>query len=222
MTDRAYKTLEEQIVTLGLRPGAVLSENALMGELGFGRTPIREALQRLERESLVTILPRRGVLVSEVNPQKQLLVLEVRRELERLLARAGALRATPSERARFLEIARAMDAASRNKDDLNFMRLDNALNVLVSQAAHNEYASRAIRLINGLSRRFWYLHHSQTGDLPLCARLHAQFARSIAGGDPAGAARAADKLVDYVEEFTRATVSSNGLTRGTRRKRGTG
>lgn len=222
MTDRAYKTLEEQIVTLGLRPGAVLSENALMGELGFGRTPIREALQRLERESLVTILPRRGVLVSEVNPQKQLLVLEVRRELERLLARAGALRATPNERARFLEIARAMDVASRNKDDLNFMRLDNALNVLVSQAAHNEYASRAIRLINGLSRRFWYLHHSQTGDLPLCARLHAQFARSIAGGDPAGAARAADKLVDYVEEFTRATVSSNGLTRGTRRKRGTG
>ena len=80
-TDQAYSVLEEQIVTLRLAPGAVWSETRLAGELGFGRTPVREALQRLARESLVLILPRKGILVAEINPRKQLLVLEVRREL---------------------------------------------------------------------------------------------------------------------------------------------
>ena len=68
LTDQAYVRLEELIVTLQLEPGAVLSESVLSRDLGFGRTPIREALQRLAREGLVTILPRKGVLVSEVNP----------------------------------------------------------------------------------------------------------------------------------------------------------
>ena len=58
----------------------------------IGRTPIREALQRLAREGLVTILPRKGILVSDINPRNQLLVLEVRREIERMLSRASAER----------------------------------------------------------------------------------------------------------------------------------
>ena len=89
LTEQAYRQLEEEIVTLRLEPGEFLSEYALATSLEIGRTPIREALQRLAREGLVTILPRKGILVSETDPRKQLLVLEVRRELERLLARLG-------------------------------------------------------------------------------------------------------------------------------------
>ena len=99
LADRAYNQLEELVVTLRLEPGAVLSEGVLASELGFGRTPIREALQRLAREGLVVILPRKGILVSEINPRKQLLVLEVRRELERLMARRAAVRQTEEEKA---------------------------------------------------------------------------------------------------------------------------
>ena len=210
-TDQAYNVLEEQIVTLRLEPGAVLSETRLASELGFGRTPIREALQRLARESLIVILPRKGILVAEINPRKQLLALEVRRELERLMARAGAMRATAAEKARFLEIAAGREQAARDNDDISFMRYDHALNVLVSQAAHNEYASRAMGLLHGLSRRFWYMHYKEAADLPLCARLHAQLARRIAKGNPEEAARASDQLVDYAETFTRATLNSGAL-----------
>ena len=71
LTDRAYRELEELIVTLQLEPNAVLSETALSQDLGIGRTPIREALQRLARDGLVMIRPRKGILVSEINPQKQ-------------------------------------------------------------------------------------------------------------------------------------------------------
>jgi DNA-binding GntR family transcriptional regulator len=207
LMEQAYRAIEEQIVTLRLKPGEILSEQLLSMTFNIGRTPIREALQRLAREGLITVLPRKGILVSDLNPRNQLLVLEVRRELERLLSRAGAERATGEQRQYLLEIARGMDQAAKTNDDIAFMRLDRVFNQLMIEAAHNDYAARAMKLMQGLSRRFWYMHYREAADLPLCARLHANQARAIAKGDAQAAARASDKLMDYVEAFTRATVS---------------
>jgi len=207
LTEQAYRQVEEQIVTLRLQPGQFLSEQALAAGLAIGRTPIREALQRLAREGLVVILPRKGILVSETDPRKQLLVLEVRRELERLLARLGAQRASGEQRARYRQIADGMDRAARSNDDIAFMRLDRELNLLMSEAGHNDYAARAMRLLHGHSRRFWYLHYKTAADLPLCARLHAAQARAIAAGEAKRAEEATDRLIDYTETFTRATVA---------------
>ena len=206
LTEQAYNRLEEMIVTLSLAPGAVLSEQALSLLLGIGRTPIREALQRLGHEGLVRVLPRKAIIVTDTDPNRQLLVLEVRRELERLLARASAERATAAERRRFQAIADGMEAAARTSDDIAFLRLDRELNALLAEAAHNEYASRSMRFLNGHSRRFWYLHYKQAADLPKCARLHADEARAIAKGNVTRAMAASDKLIDYVETFTRTTV----------------
>jgi DNA-binding GntR family transcriptional regulator len=207
LTEQAYREIEERIVTLQLKPGEFLSEYALSESLRIGRTPIREALQRLAHEGLVTILPRKGILVSETDPRKQLLVLEVRRELERLLCRAGAQRATDEEREKFRTLADGMRRAGKANDDIQFMRLDRELNVLISEAAHNAFASRAMQLLHGHSRRFWYLHYKQAADLPLCAKLHADQARAIADGDVAKSAQASDRLIDYTATFTRATVA---------------
>lgn len=206
LTERAYRLIEEQIVTLRLKPGEVLSEQALSTTFKIGRTPIREALQRLAREGLITILPRKGILVSDINPRNQLLVLEVRREIERLLSRAGAERATEAQRAQLREIAQGMERAGKANDDIAFMRLDRELNRLMIEASHNDYAARSMKLLQGLSRRFWYMHYREAADLPLCARLHANQARAMAQGASEAAARASDKLMDYVESFTRATV----------------
>src|SRR5262245_24955797 len=207
LTEQAYRVIEEQIVTLRFKPGDVLSEQLLSATTKFGRTPIREALQRLAREGLITILPRKGILVSDINPRNQLLVLEVRREIERLLSRAGAERATKEQREQLLEMAQGMDRAAKSNDDISFMRLDREFNLLMIDAAHNDYAARSMKLLQGLSRRFWYMHYRQAADLPLCVRLHANQARAIAQGNVEAAARATDKLMDYVENFTRATVS---------------
>jgi DNA-binding GntR family transcriptional regulator len=207
LTEQAYRLIEEQIVTLRLKPSDVISEQMLSATFKIGRTPIREALQRLAREGLITVLPRKGILVSDINPRNQLLVLEVRREIERLLSRAGAERANQQQRDQFTEIAQGMDRASKRNDDIAFMRLDRELNRLMIEAAHNDYAARSMKLLQGLSRRFWYMHYRDAADLPLCARLHANQARAIARGDGEAAARATDKLMDYVENFTRATVT---------------
>lgn len=194
---------------LELRPGSAVSEAMLSQRLGIGRTPIREALQRLARERLVQILPRRGVIVSGIDVKAQLRLLEVRRELERLVARSAARRATAAERERFAAIAKGFERAARQSDDVSFLRIDREFNELCLVAARNEFAETAMGLMNSLSRRFWYLHYRQAADLPETAKLHADIARAVAEGDEAAAAKASDALLDNIETFTRSTVSTD-------------
>ena len=151
-------------------------------------------------------MPRRGVIVSEINVSAQLRLLEVRRELERLLACSTTQRATQEQRQQFLKIAAAMDQAARQSDDIAFMRLDRALNRLLLEAAGNEFGAAALGLLNGLSRRFWFAHHRRGADLPKTARLHAAVARALAENDPEAAGAASDKLMDYIGQFTRRMV----------------
>ncbi len=183
-----------------------MSESELAARLGIGRTPIREALQRLAREGLVSILPRRGILVTEINVKRQLRLLEVRRELERLIARSAARRATDDERALFADLADRFEKSARVNDDVAFMRTDREFNTLCSVASHNEFAAGAMSLMHSLSRRFWYIHYKQAADMPLTAKLHADIARAIAMGGEERAAAATDKLLDVIEKFTRDTT----------------
>lgn len=206
LTDHAYRLIEEEIVTLALAPGAVVSEATLSVRLGIGRTPIREALQRLAREHLVSILPRRGIVVSGIDVVKQLRLLETRRELERLLVRSAARRASRAEREAFSALAAGMNAAAAAADDLGFMRHDRSFNLLLLEAGGNEFAASAMGLMNGLSRRFWFAHHQAMADLPLTARLHAAIAQSIADGASDAAAAASDALVDYIESVARRAI----------------
>jgi DNA-binding GntR family transcriptional regulator len=165
-------------------------------------------LQRLAREGLVMILPRRGIVVSEINVGRQLRLLEVRRELERLIARSAARRATEAERGRLRELAGRFETAAQANDDVTFMRTDREFNSLCSEASHNEYAAGAMSLMHSLSRRFWYFHYKQAADMPLTAKLHADIARAIASGDADRAAKASDRLIDVIEKFTRSTTES--------------
>lgn len=207
LTDDAYTGLEELIATLELAPGSAVSEAMLSRRLGIGRTPIREALQRLRHERLVSILPRRGVIVTDIDVNRQLRLLELRREVERLVARSAARRATPEQRAKFSELAERFEASARRSDSIAFMRVDRTFNELCLQAARNEFATSTMGLMQSLSRRFWYYHYKQSASLPETAKLHADIARGIAAGDEERAAKALDRLLDNIERFTRATVS---------------
>ncbi len=208
LTDLAYQRIEEDIVMLQLQPGTIVSEAQLSERVGIGRTPIREALQRLAHAGLVVILPRRGILISEIDIRAQLQLLEVRRELERLVAGNAADRATMAEKERFRGIADEMQRAAETDDDRSFLRLDRELNDLSVDSARNGYAAKAMQLMQPLSRRFWFIHYQEVADLPLCARLHAEVARAIGDGDRERARAASDRLLDYIETFTRATLDT--------------
>jgi DNA-binding GntR family transcriptional regulator len=197
------------IVRLELPPGQSVSEALLSERLHIGRTPIREALQRLAREGLVRILPRRGIMVTDINVKAQLRLLELRREIDRLVARCAARRATEFERARFLELAQAFERAARRDDDVTFLRIDREFNELCLRAARNEFADTAMAAMAGLSRRFWYVHYKQAADMPVTAKLHAAVARAIARAAEAAAAEASDALLENIEAFTRTTLSTD-------------
>lgn len=209
LTDLAYEMLEEAIVTLRLPPGAAVSEQQLAEMTGIGRTPIREAIQRLAREHLIVVLPQRGLLVAQIDFNKQLKLLETRREIERLVCRSAARRATDPERKRFADLAQEFVRAAAKNDDVAFIRADREFNELSLTTARNEFAEGAMRMLHGLSRRFWYLHYKQTPDMPEMARLHAAVATAIAKGDVQGAGEALDRLVDNIEAYTKSTVLSD-------------
>ncbi len=186
-----------------------MSEAQLSNFLGIGRTPIREAIQRLSREHLVTIVPKRGIFISDLNTEKQLRVLETRRELERLICKKAAKRANPSERKEFERLAKEFRKAAKDKDDVLFRRIDKELNDLTVQAARNEFAAAAMSPLHGMSRRFWFGNFHHFAGVTEMANLHGTLAAAIAKGSESEAGKALDALIDCVENLTRKTFNNS-------------
>lgn len=206
LSEQAYEKLEESIISLELAPGEILIESFLAKELDIGRTPIREALQKLEGTGLVVILPHKGTLVSEINLFKQLQLLELRQALEPLMVRSAAIRSTKEQKAFFEEIANKMERAVESKDNISFMYYDNSLHLLVSQAANNEYFSRTMEIYHSLCRRFWYLHYKDSTDISCSGDLHINLARELVIGDADKAVTANNILLRHLFEFSLSTL----------------
>lgn len=204
--DQAYEALEELIVTATLPPGSLWSEAGLSERTGIGRTPVREALQRLAADHLVVLLRRHGIKITEVEVGNQLLVLEARRELERLVSVAAARRATAEEREAHVAGARELHEIGEARDPIRYLRVHFALKKFTCACARNPYAARALSPLHALSRRFFYVHRERFGDLTEVARVHADLALAIGRGDEAGAAAACDAMTDYAVEFTRRII----------------
>ncbi len=205
---QAYRVLEEMIVTLELAPGSRISENSVSRILGFGRTPVREAMQRLAREGTLRIMPRAGAIVSEINVSDQFRLIEVRRELERIIAGRAARNADGPTRAIFDQLAVNFDRAATDNDKSIFIATDREFNQLIVTTADNKYALLAMAPIQAQTRRFWFLHFKKFGDLARVSNLHAAIARAIARNDVDAARRGSDDLIQYVEEYTRRTLEA--------------
>lgn len=197
LSDLAYRRLEEAIVTLSLRPGAVLTEAQMIELVGVGRTPVREALIRLAQQGLVEILPRKGVAVTAIDAIDVMAALDAREVLERLIAVEAAKRAGPGERSAILAKARAMRDAAQGDDVNAYMRLDKELDMLVAAAARSPYASRAVEPLQALIRRAWYFFDRQVDLLP-AAQHHVILAQALVAGEPAVAAEASDALMHHL------------------------
>lgn len=206
LTEEAYHRLEEMIVTLELGPGELVSESILSKKLDIGTTPIREALQRLARDYLVRILPRRGVVVTSVDVRLQMQVLETRRELDRLTARLAARRGSPAQLAAFAELAGEIERATPEVEAHVFLRLDAEMNRLAAEAARNRITSDALSPLHALSRRFWFYYRRDFDDYATTAQRHADLARAISTGDEDAAAAASDRLLDHLVAFAKATL----------------
>ena len=196
LAEQAYRHLEEQLVTLVLAPGELVGEKDLVESAGIGRTPVREAIQRLSAEGLLQVLPRRGLMVTPLRRSDLIQIIEARRVLERLMVVKAAERATPDQRQALLMLAAHLDTAG---DDLDvFFRLDQRLDELLEAACNNRYLVQALTAMHSQCRRLWYLHRNSL-NLPRSAQLHGGLARAVANQNGAGAIRALDEIITILE-----------------------
>jgi DNA-binding GntR family transcriptional regulator len=196
LAEQAYRLLEEQLVTLKLAPGELIAEKDLMDKAGIGRTPVREAIQKLSAEGLLQVLPRKGLMVTPLRRSDLTRIIEARRVLERLMVVKAAERASPDQRQALRILAMHLEAAD---NDLElFFRLDQRLDELLEVACDNSFLVKALTAMHSQCRRLWYLHRKRL-NLPLSAQLHGGLARAVADGDGAGAIRALDEIITILE-----------------------
>ena len=198
LAEQAYTLLEQKLVTLQLQPGAVVSEGDLIEMTGIGRTPVREAIQRLAQQELFQVMPRKGLLVTPVSRSGMLNILETRKPLERLVVHKAALNAKDEQRGSLSAIARQLATSYERFDD--FLRLDHELDVLLDECAGNPFAATALAPLRSHSRRFWYFHRAQI-QLSDAIASHAQLARLVARRDYHGAQKASDSIIGVLERL---------------------
>ncbi len=214
LADRAYGILERKIITLELAPGQVISEAMLMQELGMGRTPIREALQRLAKEHLVVILPRRGIVVADVSVPGARQLYEFREVVEGFIARQAAERATPAERDEMRRLREETLRAARTGDTAAFIECDRRFHRRLAAIARNVYAEDTIGRLHNLSLRFWYMYYREFGGVLEAARVHARVMAAVARADGETAELAMRELVAEAGRLAREAIDPAGRADG--------
>lgn len=204
--DVAYDAIESMIVTLQLKPGMPIVESDLIELTGLGRTPLREALMRMSSNGLILQLPRRGLIISDIEAGEHITLIETRRVLERLIAFSAARRATPQHRTNILLCAEQMTLAAKHADLTEYMAADQALDHLIHEACRNPSAVAAVIPLVIKCRRFWYAFQHE-GDIKEGARCHMQLAKTIANNQEDLAIKAADELMDYLDLFARKVIN---------------
>ncbi|HKW06702.1 MAG TPA: GntR family transcriptional regulator [Candidatus Dormibacteraeota bacterium] len=197
--EQAYLRIRERIVCLDMPPGSVVNEARLREELGIGRTPIREALQRLARENLVKSIPHRGTFVTDVNITDLARITEVRVVLEGHAARLAAERMTAADRESIEQLVRVLETGLVS-DQRRLMELDQQIHLAVYKATRNTFLESTLERYFNLSLRLWYLVLDSEVRLREAVDEHVDLLRAILAGDKD---RAEDIMRRHVIGFER-------------------
>jgi DNA-binding GntR family transcriptional regulator len=210
LADQAYLQMREAIISVDLAPGTVLREDELVRWAGVGRTPVREAIQRLVRDGFVTVIPRRGTLVSEINITDLAGIYEVRAHLESWAARLAAERAGAQERAIARELIAELEALRSEDGYEPLLTLDRRIHRFAYACARNEFLAETLDQYHNLSLRILNVamkrYPSLTPSLDAVVHDQRKLLEAIVGGDGAAAERAAAQHVLRFEGEIRRVI----------------
>jgi DNA-binding GntR family transcriptional regulator len=192
LAGRAYETVRSMLVLLDIRPGEPINDAALAAELGVGRTPMREALKRLETDHLVITYPRRGTFATVVDFTELSAISDLRQLLEPHAARRAAAHATPALRTEMRAAAERVRGLSLvDGDRRSFLDADMAVHRLIYRATGNPHLEDVLVRYDNLATRIWCLVIDKVPDLAQHIRDHAQLLEAIADGEEDAAAELA-------------------------------
>jgi len=203
LADRAYLAIRDQLIMLDIQPGEPIDDDQLAKTLGVGRTPVREALKRLEGDRLVVSYPRRGTFATGMDIADLAYISEIRLQLEPLAARRAAERAPRTTRAELDELAVRVEAVDvARADRTQVMRWDLSVHRAIYRAANNPHLEDVLIRYDNLATRIhcMFLERLSTLDMQVVAE-HVALLRAIAAGE---ADRAEDLAREHVLGFERA------------------
>ena len=203
LADRAYLAIRDQLIMLDIQPGEPIDDDQLAKALGVGRTPVREALKRLEGDRLVVSYPRRGTFATGMDIADLAYISEIRLQLEPLAARRAAERAPRTTRAELDELALRVEAVDIVRADrTQVMRWDLSVHRAIYRAANNPHLEDVLIRYDNLATRIhcMFLERLSTLDMQVVAE-HVALLRAIAAGE---AARAEELAREHVLGFERA------------------
>ena len=206
LRDVVFNTLRQAILTGELKPGERLMEIHLANRLGVSRTPIREAIRKLELEGLVIMIPRRGAEVAQITEKSMKDVLEVRRTLDALSAELACERISPEEEEALKKACQDFEAAVKTKDTKAIAKADVALHDIIAAATGNQ---RLIQLINNLAEQMYRYRFEYIKDATQHERIiqeHRIIYESIVKKDKEAASEMAKTHIDNQEKAVIARI----------------
>jgi DNA-binding GntR family transcriptional regulator len=205
LADQAYLRLREEIIRVELPPGTVLREEDLTRRLGMGRTPVRAAIQRLRGDGFITVLPRRGTLVSEINITDLAGIYEVRTKMESWASRLAAERARAPDRAEAGELIAQLEALRPETGHEELLELDRRIHRFVYRCAKNDFLAETLDQYHNLSLRILHVamsrYPSLTPRLDEVVHQQRRLLEAVRSGDADGAEQVA---IEHITTFERA------------------
>ncbi|MBN9747857.1 GntR family transcriptional regulator [Amycolatopsis sp. A1MSW2902] len=207
LAERAYAAIRDRLVMLDIAPMAAIDEAALAEAIGVGRTPVREALKRLETERLVVSYPRRGTFATSVDLTELAYVSEIRVRLEPWAARRAAEHAGEAARAQIGELADALATTEAHRLSRHeLMRWDLRVHRALYRAAGNPHLEDTLVRYHNLATRIFCLFVDRLAHFDRHVGEHVHLLRAVADRDPSGAEQAARDHVTHFEKAIRAVI----------------
>src|SRR5215207_3449320 len=208
LSARAYAEIRSRIVRLELAPGDVLREESLQDQLGIGRTPIREALQRLARDQFVSVIPRRGMLVTPIDVSELGLLFETRAVMEPYAGRLACMRGTARD---WDEMRDALHESADAPGDAALLDVDRRCHEITWRAAGNRFLTDTLDVLYAQSDRVWHMYLADVADTRHAVDEHVHILDVLRSGDADASAAAIEAHVRAFDEQVRAAVTNRLL-----------
>jgi DNA-binding GntR family transcriptional regulator len=203
LRELAYAEIKRRIISCEFRPGEAINEAQVGALLGLGRTPVHQALHRLESDGLVTILPRKGVLVAPLSLNDVLDMIEVRLSNELLCVTLAAERAHASDIQAMRDIVQRSAILLEQRDINGLMALDLKFHTAISAASRNRVLAELLRGLHEKQARFWFLSLQDPVHLANVYEEHMAVLDALERRDIPGAREA---IRTHIDEFRKNII----------------
>lgn len=199
-----YQELKRQIILLEQKPGAVIREKEVMEAFKVSRTPVREALMRLEMDGLVRIFPNVGTFVEDVSFQQLKDVFEIQAHLVRLAGSLAAVRITAAE---VVEIRQRIEMMKPTQDTKALMQLDGEIHTIINRATRNEMLVKMLDALHDQAVRIWTFAGAEGGYWQSLEKEFEDIAAALEQHDEAMTARLLEVHSNRFVEHVRSQLT---------------